>query len=94
MVLDGVVDFIRDLVLTTPTCKGTVLAHAQGLDDLGCHLALKDGKDLVYYYIFKPDCSLADTVLAVEKMLQDIDRDGDCIHFPQPILGYKILVQD
>ena len=92
MVLEGVVDYIRDLVTATPNCKGTVLAHAQGLDSMGCHLALKDGKELTYYYIFKPDCSLADTVLAAEKMLQDIGRDGGCIHFPQPIIGYRILV--
>lgn len=94
MVLDGVVDYIKDLVLATPTARATVLAHAQGSDAMGCHLALKDGKDLVYYYIYKPNFSMVSTVLAVEKMLQGIGRDGDCIHFPQPILGYKILVQD
>ena len=92
MVLDGVVDYIRDLVTATPTARATVLAHAQGFDAMGCHLALKDGKDLTYYYIFKPNFSMVSTVFAADKMLQDIGRDGGCIHFPQPIIGYRILV--
>ena len=91
MVLQGVVDYIKDLVLASPTATATPLAHSQD-GPLGCHLVLQDGDDFDYYYFSKKDFSLATTVFAVEDMLQDIGRYGDHIHFPQPIVGHRILV--
>lgn len=86
MILQGLVDYIKDLVLASPTATATVLAHCQD-GPLGCHLVLQDGDDFDYYF-FQTDFSLAATVFAVEDMLQDIGRDGNHIHFPQPIGGF------
>ena len=92
MILQGLVEYIRGLVLASPTATATPLAHAQGLGPLGCHLVLQDGHSFEYFYFFNPEYSMASTVLAVESMLQNIGRSGDHIHFPQPIVGQRVLV--